>query len=250
MLAMMGATSGAIAAGYSIVAKAAADASTIAVVEVKPREDIFAYVSRTKGKFDQTLYQQVIGAANAFKEGDQAIGVGAMDEASRKNARALLANTRIRDLDAQPLLVDDLQKLIWQTTDKDQYANVQDWTMGQLKEFLLTRSEAEIKGVMNGLTSDVIGCVPKLMSNEELIIVGQKIFNLLPGTQLGAKGIWAPASNPTPRPIIQRTSSGRSSTPSPMRPATSSSAPILSTARLKASSPWNARSRTSSIPSG
>jgi len=188
MLAMMGATSGAIATGYSIVAKAAVDAGTIAVVEVKPTEDVFAYVSRTKGKFDQTLYQQVIGAANAFKEGDQAIGVGAMDEESRKNARALLANTRIRDLDAQPLLVDDLQKLIWQTTDKDQHANVQDWTMGQLKDFLLTRSEAEIKGVMNGLTSDVIGCVPKLMSNEELITVGQKIFNLLPGTQLGAKG--------------------------------------------------------------
>src|SRR4029434_9695225 len=41
---------------------------------------------------------------------------------------------------------------------------------------------------MNGLNSDVIGCVPKLMSNEELIIVGQKIFNVLPGTQMGARG--------------------------------------------------------------
>ena len=27
---------------------------------------------------------------------------------------------------------------------------------------------------MNGLTSDTIGCVPKLMSNEELIALGQK----------------------------------------------------------------------------
>jgi ethanolamine ammonia-lyase large subunit len=188
MLAMMGATSGAIAAGYSMVAKAASVEGTIAVAEAKPREDVFAYVSRTKGKFDQTLYQQVIGAANDFKEGDQAIGVGAKDETSRKNARTLLANTRIRDFDAYPLFVDDLQKLIWQTTDKDQYAKVQDWTMGQLKEFLLTRSEAEIKGVMNGLTSDVIGCVPKMMSNEELTVVGQKIFNVLPGTQMGAKG--------------------------------------------------------------
>jgi ethanolamine ammonia-lyase large subunit len=186
MLAMMGATTGAI--GYSIVAKAASDEGTVAVAEVKPREDVFAYVSRTKGRFDQALYRQVIGAANDFKEGDQAIGVGAKDEATRKNARALLANTRIRDLDAHPLLVDDLQKLIWQTTDKNENAKVQDWTMGQLKEFLLTRSEAEIKGVMNGLTSDVIGCVPKVMSNEELIIVGQKVFNILPGTQMGAKG--------------------------------------------------------------
>ena len=29
--------------------------------------------------------------------------------------------------------------------------------MGELKDFLLTRSEAEIKGIMGGLTSDTIG---------------------------------------------------------------------------------------------
>ena len=187
-IAMVGAASGAIAAGYSTVAKAASDRGAIAVEEVKPGEDVFAHVSRVKGKFDLSLYQQIIGAANDFKEGDQAIGVGAKDEASRKNARALLANTRIRDLHKHPLHVDDLQRLIWQTTDKDQYAKVQDWTMGRLKQLLLTGSEDEIKEIMNGLNSDVIGCVPKLMSNEELIIVGQKIFNVLPGTQMGAKG--------------------------------------------------------------
>jgi ethanolamine ammonia-lyase large subunit len=185
VIAMMGAASGAIATGYAM---AASDRSAIAIEEAKPGEDVFAYVSRVKGKFDQSLYQQIIGAANDFKEGDQAIGVGAKDEASRKNARALLASTRIRDLHEHPLHVDDLQKLIWQTTDKNQYAKVQDWTMGRLKQLLLTGSEDQIKDVMNGLNSDVIGCVPKLMSNEELIIVGQKIFNVLPGTQMGARG--------------------------------------------------------------
>jgi len=188
VIAIMGAASGAIAAGYSTVAKAASDRSAIAIEEVKPSEDVFAHVSRVKGKFDQSLYQQIIGAANDFKEGDQAIGVGAKDEASRKNARALLANTRIRDIHEHPLHVDDLQRLIWQTTDKNRYAKVQDWTMGRLKQFLLTGSEDQIKDVMNGLNSDVIGCVPKLMSNEELIIVGQKIFNVLPGTKMGAQG--------------------------------------------------------------
>ena len=104
------------------------------------------------------------------------------------NARALLTNTKIKDLYEHPLFEDDLQRLIWQTTDQAQYAKVKDWTMGQLKEFLLSASEAEIKGIMNGLTSDTIGCVPKLMSNEELIILGQKIFNVLPGTKMGSKG--------------------------------------------------------------
>ena len=175
-------------AGYRVIAKAAAGAGTIAINQIKPGEDVFGYIGRVKGGFDQTLYCQVIGAANDFKEGDQAIGMAAADEATRGNARALLANTRIRDLHEHPLLVDDLQRLIWRTTDQAQYARVQDWTMGQLKEFLLSAPEPEIKGVMYGLTSDTIGCVPKLMSNQELIALGQKVFNVLPGTRMGAKG--------------------------------------------------------------
>ena len=144
-LVMAGAAAGALA-GYQYAAKAAPGGGTIAIEEVKPGEDVFAYISRVKGGFDQTLYQQVIGAANDFKEGDQAIGVGAADEATRKNARALLANTKIRDLYEHPLLEDDLQRLIWQTTDQAQYAKVKDWTMGQLKEFLLTASRGRNQG--------------------------------------------------------------------------------------------------------
>jgi ethanolamine ammonia-lyase large subunit len=186
-LVMVG-TAGAALAGYRVVARAAPGEGTIAVTEIRPGEDIFAYIDRVKGGFDPTLYRQVIGAANDFKEGDQAIGVGAADATTRDNARTLLANTKIQDLHEHPLLVDNLQRLIWQTTDQAQYAKVKGWTMGQLKEFLLASSELEIKGVMYGLTSDTIGCVPKLMSNQELIVVGQKIFNVLPGTKMGAKG--------------------------------------------------------------
>lgn len=185
LLVMAGA---AAIASYSHKAIAALGGDAIRIEEVGQGEDVFAYVSRVKGGFDQKAYQQVIGAANEFKEGDQAIGVGAQDDATRRNARVLLANTKIKDLYQRPLFEDDLQRLIWQTTDQAQFEKVKDWTMGRLKEFLLTESEAEIKGVMDGLTSDTIGFVPKLMSNEELISVSQKIFNVMPGTKLGAKG--------------------------------------------------------------
>jgi ethanolamine ammonia-lyase large subunit len=60
--------------------------------------------------------------------------------------------------------------------------------MGELKTFLLTHSEDDIKSVMKGLNSDVIASVTKLMSNSELVVVGQKVFNPLPGSNLGAKG--------------------------------------------------------------
>lgn len=186
-LVMVGAASAALA-GYRIAARAASGGGTIAVPEVAPGEDVFAYIGRVKGGFDQTLYRQLLGAANDFKEGDQAIGVAAADETTRANARTLLANTKIRDLHEQPLLVDELQRLIWQTTDQAQYDKTANWTMGQLKQFLLTAPEPDIKGVMGGLSSDTIGCVPKLMDNQQLIALGQKIFNVVPGTKMGAKG--------------------------------------------------------------
>jgi ethanolamine ammonia-lyase large subunit len=163
-------------------------AGAVAIRDVKPGEDIFAYVTRAKGQFDQTLYQQVVGAANSFKEGDEAIGVAAEDDASRENARKLMANTKIKDLMAKPLFVDAQYDLITNTTDMAQYNKIKNWTMGELKDFLLTKSETQIKGIMYGLHSDIIGNIVKLMSNEELIRIGQTVFNPLPGSKIGAKG--------------------------------------------------------------
>ena len=87
----------ALACGMA-VALLASTVGAVTIRNIQPNEDVFSYVQRVKGDFDQVLYQQVIGAASAFKEGDEAIGVAADDEASRENARKLLANTKIKDL--------------------------------------------------------------------------------------------------------------------------------------------------------
>jgi ethanolamine ammonia-lyase large subunit len=165
-----------------------AHAGAVTIHDVQKGEDVFTYVKRVKGGFDQTLYQQVIGAANPYKEGDEAIGVAATDDASRQNARQLVANTKIGDIHNHPLFVDDQQELIWETTDTAELKKIRGWTMGQLKEFILTSREPEIKGVMPGLDSDVIACVTKICSNDELIVIGQRVFNPLPGRRVGARG--------------------------------------------------------------
>jgi len=154
-------------------------AAAITIDKVETGEDIFSYVQRIKGKFDQTLYCQVMGAANAYKEGDETLGVAADNETTRVYARMLLANTKVKDVHEHPLFVDGLQKLVWADVNQDQYNKVKDMTLGHLKDFLLTHSEADIKGIMEGLDSDVIACMPKLMSNAELIAIGQKVFNPL-----------------------------------------------------------------------
>ena len=174
--------------GALVMTFLASMAGAVTIGKIKPGEDVMQYITRTQGKFDQTTYQQVIGAASAFKEGDQSLGVAADTEADRENARKLLANTKIKDLNARSLFVDGQDTLIRNTTDKAQYNRIKNMTMGELKNFLLTKSEADIKAIMGGLHSDIIGSVVKLMSNDELIRVGQKIFITLPGTQIGAKG--------------------------------------------------------------
>jgi ethanolamine ammonia-lyase large subunit len=164
------------------------DSEGVSIPEVRDGEDIFAYIDRIKGGFDQDFYKAIIGAANEYKEGDEALGIHAVDDESRANARLLLGNTTIAALRDHPIHEDDVFVLIEGALDADASAQVEPWTMAELREFLLAEDEAGIKAIMVGLPSDIIGCVVKLMTNDELIAVGQKVFNPLPGSNIGAQG--------------------------------------------------------------
>jgi len=158
------------------------------IPEVKTGEDVFGYVQRIRGAFDESLYKQVLGAANAFKEGDVLVGVAAADESSRENARRLLENTRIADLRQHPPHQDALYALLLEAEDPRAAARTADWTLARLKQFLLESDEAAIHAISPGLGSDTIGCVVKLMSDAELVALGSKVFNPLPGSRVGARG--------------------------------------------------------------
>jgi ethanolamine ammonia-lyase large subunit len=160
----------------------------IDILPAQAEEDIFSYIIRTHGKMDQQLYRQIIGSANPFKEGDATLGVAASSEASRENARVLLGNTTIQALEEHSLFTDEIKELITQSVEADVLANIGAWTMKELKSFLLDKPEASIKAIMPGLSSDIIACVVKLMNNDELITVGRKVFNPLPGSKIGSKG--------------------------------------------------------------
>jgi ethanolamine ammonia-lyase large subunit len=155
------------------------------LLENRAGEDIFQYIARYCGRFDLGMYLRILGSANEFKEGDSIVGVSAANEPSRVIARTLLSNTLIADIDAHPPHLDELHRFITVATNA---AKVPTQTVGDLKEFLLRRDEAEVHALKNQLSSDVIACVVKLLSNEELITVGAKIFNPLPNSQIGAKG--------------------------------------------------------------
>jgi ethanolamine ammonia-lyase large subunit len=145
-------------------------------------------MDRTLGKFDRAVYQQLVGAANAFKEGDHILGVAAGDEALRLQARQLLSNTRLGDILQHPLFEDGLYACLLDNLSPDAVKQTSSMTVGELKDFLLAKDVSDIQPILDGLCSDVIGCVVKIMSNDELIAVGRKLFHPLPGSNIGAQG--------------------------------------------------------------
>lgn len=154
----------------------------------RPGEDVFVYLTRVRGGFDEGLYRRVVGAASAFKEGDAALGLAAPDEATRATARALLAATTIGALQARPLFEDRLYAALLADLDAAVSERIAGWTLARLKEFLLAAEEAEIKAILPGLASDVIACVVKLMSDAELTALGARVYHPLPGRSFGARG--------------------------------------------------------------
>lgn len=153
-----------------------------------PGEGLVEYLARTGHTPAEPLYRRLLGAANEFKEGDAIVGVAAADTTERTHARQLLAATRLGDVDANPPLVDDLFRALQTSVDQTIQTRLASWSFGELKTFLLTRDEPEIQALLPGLSSDVIGCVVRLMSNAELADVGSRVFHPLPGSQIGAKG--------------------------------------------------------------
>ncbi len=179
----------AVAPGTMRLANGEDQRAAVAPIDLSAgEEDVFQYILRTVGSHSAERFAQILGAANEYKEGDEAVGVVAAGEADRQAARALLSRTRLADIDRHALHQDQLFRFADAARISGPEDQTASWTLGRLKEFLLTAEEEAIKAVMQSLSSDVIGCVVKLMSNAELIQVGRKVFNPLPGSQIGARG--------------------------------------------------------------
>jgi ethanolamine ammonia-lyase large subunit len=150
-------------------------------------EDLFTHLDRVHGGFEWTAYRRLLAAASAFKEGDAVQGFTA-DDAARAHARTLLAATTLRDLDAHPPLIDDLHAFLAADLDPALTARTADWTLTELKSFLLTADPAVIHPLLPGLSSHVLACLIKLLDEPELVAIGARIFHPIPGTDLGAPG--------------------------------------------------------------
>ncbi len=144
----------------------------------------------------------LMGKANEEKSGDQLASVAAESAAERIAARMVLAAVPLWVLHATPAVPydqDEVTRVIQDAVDQEIFREIKGWTVGELREWLLadTTSSDMIRIISNGLTSEMIAAVTKIMSNLDLIYGASKIsITAHCNNTMGAQGTLASRLQP------------------------------------------------------
>lgn len=119
--------------------------------------------------------------ANEFKEGDLSVG-GTRDDQVRAEARDELASLRIGEITKTVFVDDQITDTLHRSIDPRHKYDLDRLTVEELKQILLGPDVATwARRYRDGLGSETIAAVAKVMSNTELGIVSRALFNPLPG---------------------------------------------------------------------
>ncbi len=126
--------------------------------------------------------------ANEFKEGDLSVG-GTRDEHVRNEAREALASLRLGEITKAAFVEDQITERLHRSLDSELTDEMARLTVSDLKRILLgTDAGAWARRYGDGLASEVIAAVAKLMTNDELGAVSRALFNPLPGNGVAVGG--------------------------------------------------------------
>ncbi|MBM4079041.1 MAG: ethanolamine ammonia-lyase [Planctomycetes bacterium] len=140
---------------------------------------------------------QLLGYANEFKEGDLAIGVGTADDKLRAAARRDLSRVRLADIFGCDLVEDGLTEAFNAAFVKDRrchaaYNRMKKETVGGIRDSILAGCPqkpvfskktgfSSLRAIADGMTSEMIAAVAKVMTNEQLVRASASLFNPLSG---------------------------------------------------------------------
>lgn len=145
---------------------------------------------------------EVMAKANEPKSGDSLAGIAAQTTLERIAAKQVLSELTIRELRENPAVPyekDKVTQIIEDDIDLLKYEEIKDWTIAQLREWLLDdqTSGEEMLAAGRGMTSEVIAAVCKLMGNLDLIYAGNKMKILATcNTTIGEKNVLASRLQP------------------------------------------------------
>jgi len=118
----------------------------------------------------------VLAKASPLRSADELAGIAAASETERAVAQWLLADLPLTQFLAEPLIppeTDEVSRLIDESHDRNAFAPIASFTVGELREWLLsdTTSDADIAAIRWGLTPEMAAAVSKIMRNQDLIAV-------------------------------------------------------------------------------
>ncbi len=146
--------------------------------------------------------KEVLAKANEQKSGDVLAGIAASSDTERIAAKEVLSNLLLSDLRNHPVVdyeTDDVTRIIQDAVNERIYDEIKNWTVSDLREWLLSykTSEADIKRISRGLTSEMIAGVCKIMSNLDLIYAASKIrIHTTCNTTMGLRGTFSTRLQP------------------------------------------------------
>jgi ethanolamine ammonia-lyase large subunit len=130
---------------------------------------------------DQQELKRIFVQANEFKEGDLAVG-GTRDDYERREARRSLSALRVEEITGAQLIEDSISGALTRTLNSNLEAEISNLTVREIKGILLGGNRVGwVSRHRDGLASEVIAAVVKVMTNEELSSVARALFNPLPG---------------------------------------------------------------------
>ena len=122
----------------------------------------------------------LMGKANEEKSGDRLAGLAADNAAERAAAKLVLAEVPLRALRESPAVPydqDEVTRVIQDGVNEAVYGEIQGWTVGQLREWILDdrNDGAALARIGNGLTAEMVAAVAKVMSNMDLAYAASRI---------------------------------------------------------------------------
>jgi ethanolamine ammonia-lyase large subunit len=154
--------------------------------------------------------QELLAKANETKSGDQLAGLAARDERERVAAKIALANVRVSDIIAEPLVEDAVTAAVSQPADEEQFAAIASLTIGELRERVLDTDFVNLwsAGLAETITPEVAAACAKLMSNLDLMVAAAplRVITRCRNTmgEAGVLGVRVQPNHPTddPRGIL------------------------------------------------
>lgn len=121
----------------------------------------------------------LLAHASPLRSGDQLAGVAAANQEERVLAQQELAEVPLARFLDEPLIpyeADEVTRLIVDTHDRSAFAQVQELTVGEFRNWLLEYDTdgQKLCSLAPGLTPEMVAAVSKLMSNQDLVLVAKK----------------------------------------------------------------------------